>query len=130
MFVRKLMATALGLGLICGGTSLVHAVSGPVALVDFANIHYLQMRKDADFRHLCLMRISESDDKSFLSGYEEYMLEKPEDFKQELVTKLERDARFKENYLKFVEACERNKEVYREFLRSRPKALRWPPSWR
>ncbi len=129
MFIRKFMAATLSLGLICGGASLVHAGNGSMSLVEFVNHNYAQMCKDEDLRHCCLMRITDSADESFLFRYEDYMLKNPEAFKHDLISKLSSDEKFRENYLKFLEACERNQKAHEEFLSKRPRALRWPPSW-
>jgi hypothetical protein len=129
MFVKKFMAAALSLGLICGGASLVYAGNESVNLVEFVNYNYTQMSKDKDLRRCCLVRITDSTDESFLLRYEDYMLKNPEAFKHDLVSKLSKDEKFKENYSKFLEACERNQKAYEEFLSKRPRALKWPPTW-
>ena len=130
MFARKFMAAILGLVLTCGGASLAHAGNGSIDLVEFVNHNYTQMCKDKDLRQCCLMRITDSADESFVLRYEDYMLKSPEAFKRDLISKLSRDEQFRENYLEFLEACKRNAEAYKEFLSKRPRALRWPPSWR
>ena len=131
MVVKKFTALTLGLGLAftIANAPVCHAGNHAVNLVEVVHKHYVQMCEDADLRLLCLMRISGSTNESFLHKYEDHMLKNPKTFQHNLVYKLNSDKKFKKNYLKFLEICEKNKKIYENFMNKRPKALRYPPSW-